>query len=742
MGNSVTFGKWRFDRRHGKLFRGDDVGGWTPAAIGSRAADILAGLLREPGELVAKDSLTDGTWPGVIVQANNLTVQVSALRRLLDEGRTGDSCIQTVPGRGYRFVDPVVELDDHAAEFVSPTEPEPDSSPRTRPLLTRARALLERRLAVGLGGLALLLLLAVAWHGGWPGRAVSPGRMSIVVMPFKNLSGDPAEDYLADAITDDLTTDLTMTTDAFVVTPQAAYTFKGQSITAMKAGQELGVRYLLQGSVRKIGAVLHLNAQLVSTENAAVLWSDGFDVAIANIGANIGANPGGDVGAGEEAAVSRIRNALGMKMIAVEAARSRRERPDNADAFDLFLRARSLALQPPSPARLAEIRTLYERALQLDPSSSAVKDRLVEVMLDDEDMNPRGRKDVLEQTRVLLASDRTEQPPSLRNMLANLYWLRWQSDRCPETIDAARKIIAIYPRAFQALRWLGDCETMLGRAEQAIPVLDTAIALAVHDPYQSRNYRNMQFALLLLGRYDESIVWGQRALAANAEDAGWERARVNRRLSAAYALCGRLDDARLALAEANRISPSVTLRSAFPGAEPGTLYATQIARVRDGLRLAGMRDHVEEDADFGIAADHRLHQGISGPTPLTVPGATTIRTDDLVRLLAARNPLVIDSDDHSSRSIAGAIGLRYVGDGGDLSDVAQERLAAKMRQLTHGDLAAPVVAVGWNAETFDGRNLALRLAALGFSEVYWYRGGREAWEVRALPETKLTVQEW
>ena len=94
------------------------------------------------------------------------------------------------------------------------------------------------------------------------------------------------------------------------------------------------------------------------------------------------------------------------------------------------------------------------------------------------------------------------------------------------------------------------------------------------------------------------------------------------------------------------------------------------------------------------------------------------------------------------RSIPGAVGLERAGWGASTSDTVQDRLRRKMHTLTAGDLDQPIVAVGWNSERFDGRNLALRLTALGYTQVYWYRGGREAWEVNGLPETQLDVQEW
>ena len=117
---------------------------------------------------------------------------------------------------------------------------------------------------------------------------------------------------------------------------------------------------------------------------------------------------------------------------------------------------------------------------------------------------------------------------------------------------------------------------------------------------------------------------------------------------------------------------------------------------------------------------------------------------DLRRLLEDdAKPIVIDAmTNWWGSSIPGAVGLKFAGLGGDFSDEAQDRLKVKMRELSGGDLEQPVVAVGWNSERFDGRNLALRLAALGYTHVYWYRGGREAWEVNGLPETVSDVQPW
>ena len=144
-----------------------------------------------------------------------------------------------------------------------------------------------------------------------------------------------------------------------------------------------------------------------------------------------------------------------------------------------------------------------------------------------------------------------------------------------------------------------------------------------------------------------------------------------------------------------------------------------------------------------MASDDKLHTDLAGPTPTTAPGITTTGTADLPAVLETQKPIVINPLLYSrGKSIPGAIGLMNAGSGSSSSDSVLERLRKKMQALTKGDLSAPIVAVGFNSERYDGRNLALRFVALGYTNVYWYRGGREAWEVAGLPETEVEVQDW
>lgn len=315
--------------------------------------------------------------------------------------------------------------------------------------------------------------------------------------------------------------------------------------------------------------------------------------------------------------------------------------------------------------------------------------------------------------------------------------------RYTEAIPAFQRVLSDYPNSDADYNRLGYCLIYTGRAEEAIPMIETAIRLDPRSGFNWNRYENMGFALLVLGRDEELIVWTQRALAANPNNDADNRAQFNLRLAAAHARLGQLDEAHRAIAEANRIWPYDTVRGQSPQTPSSRVYAEQIERYQAALRLAGERDHANEDADFSVAPDDKLHADLAGPTPTTVPGATTIRTAELERLLAERKPIVIDPLLYSwGRSIPGAIGLKRTGWGGSTSDATQDRLRRKMQALTKGDLSKPIVTIGWNSERFDGRNLALRLVVLGYTHVYWYRGGREAWEVNGLPETKVDVQEW
>jgi adenylate cyclase len=282
----------------------------------------------------------------------------------------------------------------------------------------------------------------------------------------------------------------------------------------------------------------------------------------------------------------------------------------------------------------------------------------------------------------------------------------------------------------------------LGRCEEAIPLFAAAIRLDPRSPFLANRYWNLAYCSVLMGRDCDAIAWAKRA--DGLEDSlprQWHSSLLLYK-AAAYARTGNLDAAHRAVAQAVRIDPFVTVRRQFSNWPGSPAMFAQTLHLRDAMRLAGLHDHAEPDADFGAPPDNVLYADLEGRTPASVPGATTVRTAGLEALLQQK-PLVIDiMQDTRRASIPGAVGLEGSGVGGSLSDPVQARLGSKLHTLTRADLQRPIVATGFNSEHFDSRNLALRLVALGYAHVYWYRGGREAWETEGLPDGEVDAQNW
>ena len=726
----LLFGMFRFDARGG-LFRAGKDGGWTQIPLGSRALDVLLVLLSARGDLVTKPALMEAVWPDSVVEDANLTVQISSLRRVLDSGRTGGSCIQTVVGRGYRILLPVT-VETNPSELPPVDEDLPDVAPSVSvlpaaPRRPRALPLIAAFLAIGLGAGALTV-----WRpwGGQPISLAQAPRLSLVVLPFQNLSGDPADDYLADGITDDLTSDLSHIPEAFVVANASARTYKAKAVDARIIGQQLGVRYVIEGSVRRIDATLRVNVQLIAAETGAQVWSDRFDEPIASLAA------------GQDAILARMRGALGISLVEIETASAFRAPPIAPDAYDLLLRARALRNQLPSERRSMETMSLYEQVLRLDPSSVLAMAGLAGYLVDERaDQSYWTSFEKLERAETLMARARELAPNAEEVLVPETYRLRVNAS-CQEAMAAARRLIDLFPNNRAGYNFLGWCKTATGNAEEEAPLLEKLIRLNPRDPYLFNRYRRMGYAAMLLGRNEEAITFLERSLALNPEARTITRHWSYRNLVAAHANAGHEAEARQAMIEADRLWPFDTVRSRWPDSlHP--VYAAQIRRYQEGLRRAGERDHADEDADFGVPAENRLRVENAGYTSKTVRGAVTIRTADLPAFIAERRPVIMDALSYFwGRAIPGATGLRHAGLGGSFADAAQTRLGRKAAELSGGDLSKPIVAVGWNSERFDGHNLTIRLVALGYTNVHWYRGGREAWEAAGLPETELVPTEW
>jgi TolB-like protein/DNA-binding winged helix-turn-helix (wHTH) protein len=731
-GERLVFGSFRLEPGAGRLFRRDAAGDWLLVPIGSRALDILRVLVKSPGAVVSRDAIMDAVWPGVAVEPNNLTVQITALRRVLDEGRGGESCIQTIPGRGYRF-DPAV-MQQPEAHRDSPSVPVAAPEPRVLP----SRPFTRWPIAAAGAVAAVALLLVAIWAGGWFSGARPPHRLSLIVLPFVNLSGDPKDDYLADGITDDLTTALAHIPGALIISRSTAYAYRGKGEDIRRFAQDLVVRYVVRGSMRRLGEVLRVNAELASTETGTQLWSDSFDQKI------------GDLAAGQEQIVIRMRAALNISLADIEAARSLRERPTNPDAFDLILRARAVELLPQTKDTAAQALKLYEQALESDPNSLLALTGAADAVLSLNFYDAMPHDLALNRAEQYLAHAQALEPNSENVLVAQAAVLDWQADgldyRRARSAGKAvgRKLIDLYPNNPSGYFRLGVIARQEGRYDEAVGYFVNYLRLSPRSPQIKNLYWNIAFCKIWAGYDREGLEWADRTMATRGDLPSYRvRILLVARAVATYRT-GALDTAKRLVAELNARYPYITWR-AVASNDPDSEIDRQRARsYQDALRAAGFRDHLDPDTDLGVAPDAALHSSFEYGTPTTAPGVTTIGTDQFAAILEEKKPLVIDTMEASwYRSIPGAVGLDLGGDmGGTFADKVQTRLEQRLRELTGGDMAKPIVTMSFNAARFGGYNLALRIRHAGYTNVYWYRGGREAWEVAGKPEDVVRPADW
>jgi class 3 adenylate cyclase/TolB-like protein/tetratricopeptide (TPR) repeat protein len=413
-------------------------------------------------------------------------------------------------------------------------------------------------------------------------KAVAP-MMSVVVLPFLNLSGDPQQDRFCDGITDSLTTDLSRALPgAFVVSRDTAFTYKGKAADARQIGRELDVRFVVEGSVLPDGDLLRVNSQLIDAETGGHLWAERFDLKRS------------DVLEVQDDIVGRLSRAISLKMIDSEARRSERERPRSAEVLDLVMRAKALLNRPTSRVTMAQARNLFEQAATIDgdnPEALAgiATTHIFEVL---NGYHESGNEQRLDQAGLLLARALATDPHLLLALKAKAALLRAQG-HFDEAITAAEAVVAENPGEPWAYKEIGLSSMYVGRVEQSLGWFAKADRFGPRDPGRWTWLDSRGHALILLGRDQEAIRYLRMALEANPNAVS-----SHAFLAAAYALTGRLDEARAELAQHNRLRPGATVAN-FRRSTPvplrmtGPGYQQMFERLKDGLRKAGMPEQAE-----------------------------------------------------------------------------------------------------------------------------------------------------
>jgi adenylate cyclase len=396
--------------------------------------------------------------------------------------------------------------------------------------------------------------------------------LSIVVLPFTNLSGDPAQDYFADGITENLTTELSRIRNSFVIARNTAFTFTGKNLDAKAIGKELGVRYVLEGSVQRDQNRVRVNAQLIDAETGAHLWADRFEEDVA------------DLFKLQDQVVARLANTLGHELVNAEAEKGARAK--NPDAIDLTMRGwRALRSQRPAAGNIEEgkarndaTRALFEQALKIDPNEADALGGEAETYAKEFEGWKNSETDY--EAKIFGLADRAiALAPDNESAYEAKAWYLYTAHRWDEAIRAADAGLAINPnsaRLYESRSWP---EAKLGRFEQAKSDVQQAMRLSPRDPYIGIWHMGLGNAELGLGHYDAAIEEFHKG-----DNSGCCGAAAPWSLAAAYALAGKMDQARSALAEARRIEPKLTIKWLTE------LYIPGPPPLFEGLRKAGLAE--------------------------------------------------------------------------------------------------------------------------------------------------------
>ena len=500
------------DRR--ELRRGNDL-----ISVEPQVFDLLQYLIRNRDRVVSKDDLIDAVWQGRIVSDATLASRINAARNALQDSGEEQRLIRTIPRRGLRFVGSVRE----EAEAAAPVEqPKP---------------------ALGI-----------------------PARPSIAVLPFVNMSGDPEQDYFADGMVEDIITGLSRIRWLFVIARNSSSTYKGRAVDVKQIGHELGVRYVLEGSVRKVGSRVRITGQLIDAEDGSHLWAERYDRELT------------DVFALQDEITVSVVAAIEPNLRRAEIERVRRDRPDSLDAYDLLLRALP-DVYTFMPQGAAKGLPMLDRALAIEPTYALAHGFAAwahQTLFVRGGLQPENREKSIRHAHAAIEHGSGD---AMALALAGF------------TIGLVEHDRGLADEAFaQALALSASCAFVYtfgcvpvaygGNAARAIDWCEQAMRLSPLDAMSCVPQGIIGFGNFLSGRHEQAVTAGRRAVELNPGFSilhGW--------LAAPLARLGRLDEAKGAATRLLSLDPhfSIGRWSAAVGLAPDI-----IDDVTDAMRTAGL----------------------------------------------------------------------------------------------------------------------------------------------------------
>jgi TolB-like protein/Tfp pilus assembly protein PilF len=395
-------------------------------------------------------------------------------------------------------------------------------------------------------------------------------RLSIVVLPFANFSGDPQQEYFVDGVTESLTTDLSRISGSFVIGRHTAFTYKGKAVDLKQIGRELNIRYVLEGSVQRSGNRLRVNVQLVDAETGNHLWAERFD------------KPMADLFDMQDEIVSRLANTLGDQLVVAEARRA--ERSLHPDATDLIFQGRACLYKGWTPEYMTQARGFFERALAIDPHSiqalvglATVDEIMVAGMLTDD----KTALLLAAATNLMKALSLAPDDANAHLILGGIYML---TNRAAQGIAECKRALALNRNLAYAHSAIGVSKYFLGHAAETEGHILNALRLSPRDIYAYQWMHMVGAAKIHLGADAEAVDWQRRSIEANRN---FPLSYFS--LAAALSFLGALDEARAAVKAGLALNPGYTIRRVRAAhLSDNPTYLAGRERLCEGLRLAGV----------------------------------------------------------------------------------------------------------------------------------------------------------
>jgi TolB-like protein len=530
------FGDQALDIERRELTRGADL-----ISVGPKVFDLLAYLVRNRERVVSKDDLLEAVWSGRIVSESTLTSHINAARKAIGDSGDEQRLIRTIARKGFRFVAEVREK--QAAGGGAPS--------------TRSVENSDEQKIDNVGAAKSMPTLAL------------PDKPSIAILPFQNLSGDPEQDYFADGMVEDIIMALSRMRWLFVIARNSSFTYKGRAVDVKQVGRELGVRYALEGSVRKVGSRVRISGQLVDASTGASIWADRYEGALEDIF---------DL---QDRVTTSVIGALAPKLEQAEIERARRKPTESLDAYDYYLRGMASYYRRTREA-INEALPLFYEAIEFDPEFASAYGmaawcyawRKINGWMTD-------RVQEIAETARLARRAAELGPDDAVALSRGAHALSFVVGDLDAALTFADRALVLNPNLAGAWYASGWVRVWLGESDEAIRHFAFAMRFSPLDPHSVGMQAGTALAHFFAGRYDEASSWAEKALwESNYQTTLFVAAASN-------ALGGRSSEARKMIARLRELYPTSRVSNVKDWAS--TLSRPELlAKLEDGLRKAGL----------------------------------------------------------------------------------------------------------------------------------------------------------